>query len=105
MEESISDKLIIPAANIEIHCFLKYQVFQYRFYKRLPLFSIPSHTNSVYDFLSYFFTMSFNIILPSAPGSSKFCLIFSFHHQFLYFSSPSVPHALPNSSALILQYK
>jgi hypothetical protein len=74
MEEIPSLKLASFSVTQDISRLVWNLNVHYRIHNRSQLVLIPSHINSLHAFLSYFFKLQFNILLPSTLRSSKFHL-------------------------------
>ena len=70
---------------------------RYLVHKRLPPFLILSQSNLVHASLSHLLKIHFSIILPSAPGSSKWSYMVSCMHL----TSPPYMLHVPSISLLI----
>ena len=90
---SASQKIPPILRNLKVH---------YHVYKSLPPFPVQSQNNPVHTPQSHFLKIHLNIILPSAPGSSKWSLSFRFPHQNPVYTSPSPIHATCLTHLIVL---
>ena len=79
------------AASQEIPCILWNPKVHYRIQKCPPPVPVLNHLDPVHTPTSHFLKIHFSIILPSAPGSSRWSLSFRFPHQNPVYTS-TLPH-------------
>ena len=91
MQQSPSWEANQFAASQEIPCILRNPKVPYRIHKYPPPVPILSQFDPVHIPTSHYLKIHLNFILPSMPGSPKWCLSFQFPHQNPVYAFP-LPH-------------